>query len=140
VAAPPWGVVSVPERRVVELADLRGAWVVLYFFPKAITAGCTTQACAIREALPALPGFRVYGCSPDHPDSLAAFRQSFGLPFSLLSDPDLAMARRYRVVDGLLTPRIERTTFLLDPEGRVARMSRRVFPERSGEELRAWAT
>jgi peroxiredoxin Q/BCP len=128
----------VPDRAPVDLASLRGSWVVLYFFPKAATEGCTAQACSLRAAAADLGAVRVFGASPDHPDSLVAFRQAYGLPFHYLSDPGLALARRYRVVDGLLTPRIERTTFLLDPAGRIARVARRVDPVRHGDQVRGW--
>ncbi len=121
----------------VQLDALRGKWVLLYFFPKAGTTGCTTQACAVRD-LDTLTDLRVFGASPDHPDSLEVFRQAFRLGFSLLSDPALELARRYRVVDGILTARIERTTFLIDPAGVVARVARRVDPERQAEQIQRW--
>ena len=81
----------------VRLSDLAGERVILYFYPKAFTPGCTTQACDFRDRHDALAaaGYRLLGVSPDPPDRLARFRDEHGLPFPLLSDPDHETAAAY---------------------------------------------
>jgi peroxiredoxin Q/BCP len=83
----------------VSLSDHRGHWVVLYFYPKADTPGCTVQACGVRDrgAEYAAVGAVVLGVSPDPVAALAKFAQKYGLPFTLLADPDHAVAERYGV-------------------------------------------
>lgn len=110
----------------VALADLRGQKVVLYFYPAAMTPGCTTQACDFRDSISSLEGagYRVLGVSRDEPSKLAAFRDRDGLTFTLLSDPDHAVHSAYgvwgeklnygKVVEGVI-----RSTFVLDEEGTV---------------------
>jgi len=108
------------------LADLRGEKVVLYFYPAAMTPGCTTEACDFRDSLGSLQGagYRVIGISRDEPSKLAAFRERDGLTFPLLSDPDHAVHSAYgawgekmnygKVVEGVI-----RSTFVLDEKGVV---------------------
>ncbi|MEL5992182.1 thioredoxin-dependent thiol peroxidase [Microbacterium phosphatis] len=108
----------------VALADLRGRKVVLYFYPAAMTPGCTTQACDFRDSIGSLAGagYTVVGISRDEPAKLAEFRERDGLPFALLSDPDAAVHRAYgawgekmnygKVVEGVI-----RSTFVLDEQG-----------------------
>ena len=81
------------------LADLRGGWVVLYFYPRADTPGCTTQACGVRDRSGEYEqaGARVIGVSPDEVGAVAKFDDKFGLGFTLLADPDHAVAERYGV-------------------------------------------
>src|ERR1700712_3811880 len=81
----------------VSLADLRGRKVIVYFYPAAMTPGCTTQACDFRDSLDSLSaaGFTVLGLSPDQPEQLAAFRARDGLTFPLLSDPDKSALEAY---------------------------------------------
>jgi len=110
----------------VHLADLRGGKVVLYFYPAAMTPGCTTQACDFRDSIASLQGagYRVIGISRDEPDTLAEFRDRDALPFTLLSDPDHAVHTAYgvwgekmnygKVVEGVI-----RSTFVLDEQGAV---------------------
>lgn len=117
------------ERGVVHrLADQRGRWTVLYFYPEDDTPGCTTEACQFRDADAAIRdlGADVWGVSPDGAASHARFRQKFGLPFTLLSDEGHAVAERYgawqlKKAYGRESWGIRRSTFLVDPEGRVAR-------------------
>ncbi|WP_435743925.1 thioredoxin-dependent thiol peroxidase [Microbacterium sp. PMB16] len=111
----------------VRLADLRGQKVVLYFYPAAMTPGCTTQACDFRDSISSLQGlgYRVIGVSRDEPAKLAAFRERDGLTFTLLSDPDHAVHSAYgawgekmnygKVVEGVI-----RSTFVLDEDGTVS--------------------
>ncbi|MDQ0725877.1 thioredoxin-dependent thiol peroxidase [Microbacterium sp. W4I20] len=110
----------------VRLSDLRGQKVVLYFYPAAMTPGCTTQACDFRDSISPLQGlgYRVIGVSRDEPAKLAAFRERDGLTFTLLSDPDHAVHSAYgawgekmnygKVIEGVL-----RSTFVLDEDGTV---------------------
>ena len=132
-AAPPFALQSA-EGEVVRLDEFAGAPVVVYFYPEADTPGCTAQACSLRDQYRTFAdlGVRVVGISPDAPDRLAEFARRYGLPFTLLSDPQGETARRYGVWvrrPGLL-PRYEneRTTFVIDASGTVSRVLRAVDP------------
>ena len=121
----------------VSLADHRGRYVVLYFYPKADTPGCTTQACGVRDRSPeyAAADAVVLGVSPDPVEDLRAFADKHGLAFTLLSDTDHQVAERYGVWKELkLGDRVlwgnQRSTVLVDPQGDVAK----VFPEVKPEE------
>lgn len=110
----------------VRLDDLHGQKTVLYFYPAAMTPGCTTQACDFRDSISSLEsaGYRVIGVSRDEPAKLAEFRERDGLSFTLLSDPDHAVHTAYgawgekmnygKVVEGVL-----RSTFVLDEQGTI---------------------
>jgi thioredoxin-dependent peroxiredoxin len=112
----------------VKLSDLRGRPVVLYFYPKDDTPGCTKEACEFRDAY---DGFRergaeVLGVSPDDVASHGKFKAKHELPFTLLADPDHAVAEKYgvwaeRSFAGKNYMGINRSTFIIDPEGNVAR-------------------
>jgi len=109
------------------LADRRGSWTVVYFYPKDDTPGCTTEACQFRDLHDDLGGLdaEIWGVSPDGSGSHAAFRAKFGLPFTLLSDEDHAVAEAYgawqeRVNYGKRYMGIVRSSFLVDPDGRIA--------------------
>lgn len=120
----------------VKLSDLRGRNVVLYFYPKDDTPGCTKQACGIRDEWAA---FRqsdavVLGVSPDDLASHRKFSEKYDLPFTLLADPNHAVAEAYGVwteksMYGRKYWGIERSTFVIDEEGRVADAFRRVRPK-----------
>ncbi|MEJ1195302.1 thioredoxin-dependent thiol peroxidase [Pseudarthrobacter sp. CCNWLW207] len=108
------------------LADYRGKNVIVYFYPKAATPGCTTEACDFRDSLASLQGkgYEVIGISPDTPEALAGFTGDFALTFPLLSDEDHAVALAYgawgeKLVNGEITEGIVRSTVVLDPEGKV---------------------
>jgi peroxiredoxin Q/BCP len=120
----------------VRLSGLRGRKVVLYFYPRANTPGCTTQACGVRDHLPDYEGADavVLGVSPDPVKAVKRFHDEQGLNFTLLADEDHAVAEQYGVwVEksryGKTSWGVERTTFLLDEEGRVTRVLRRVKPD-----------
>ncbi|MFS0852461.1 thioredoxin-dependent thiol peroxidase [Microbacterium sp. 179-I 3D4 NHS] len=111
----------------VRLADLRGRKTVLYFYPAAMTPGCTTQACDFRDSIASLEGagYRVVGISRDLPAKLAEFRERDGLGFPLLSDPDHAVHEAYgawgeKVNYGKTIEGVLRSTFVLDEDGTIA--------------------
>jgi peroxiredoxin Q/BCP len=120
----------------VSLADLRGQWVVLYFYPRADTPGCTTQACGVRDRSDeyAKAGARVLGVSPDEVKAVAKFDDKYDLGFTLLADADHAVAERYGVwaeksMYGKKYWGVQRSTFLIDPEGKIARVFPKVQPK-----------
>ena len=134
-AAPDFTLVSDTGEEVT-LSQFRGRPVVLYFYPKDDTPGCTTQACGIRDQWDhfAERGAVVLGVSPDTPESHVRFREKYGLPFTLLADPEHEVADRYGVwvekqTYGKTYWGIERSTFVIDAEGNVARVLRRVKPD-----------
>lgn len=118
------------------LAELRGKHVVLYFYPKDDTPGCTKEACGFRDGHGALvkKGAVVLGISPDSVKSHDKFVGKFGLPFPLLSDPDHRIAEAYgvwgeKVFMGRKYLGVHRVTFLVGPDGRIARIWPTVKPE-----------
>ena len=126
----------------VTLSSFRGAPVVLYFYPKDDTRGCTAQACAIRDDYHVFEerGAVVLGVSPDTETSHVKFKQKYGLPFTLLADPDHEVAERYdvwreRSFAGRKYMGIERSTFVIDSDGNVAKVLRRVKPDTHVEQV-----
>lgn len=111
----------------VSLSDYRGKSVIVYFYPAASTPGCTKEACDFRDNLAELEGsnYAVLGISPDKPAKLARFRDAQALTFPLLSDPDRAVLEAYgaygeKTMYGRTTMGVIRSTFVVDPEGRIA--------------------
>jgi peroxiredoxin Q/BCP len=128
------------DGRAVKLADFKGQPVVVYFYPKAATPGCTTQACGVRdhEADYAKQRAVVLGISPDPPAALKRFQEKESLNFRLLADEDHAVAEAYGVwVEKSMYGRKymgnERTTFVIGPDGRVTSVLRRVKPAEHDE-------
>jgi peroxiredoxin Q/BCP len=120
----------------VRLSDLRGRRVVVYFYPKADTPGCTTQACSLRDARPDLDKVEatVLGISPDKPPAQARFDEKYGLGFQLLSDPDHAVADAYgvwgeRSMYGKTYMGIIRSAFVIDEDGRIAEALYKISPK-----------
>jgi len=120
----------------VKLSQLRGKPVVLYFYPKDDTPGCTAQACGIRDAYDDFreKGAVVLGVSPDDEASHVKFKQKYKLPFTLLADPEHRVAEQYGVwrernMYGKKSMGIERSTFVIDADGNVAKALRRVKPD-----------
>ena len=111
----------------VTLADLRGSSVIVYFYPAAMTPGCTKQACDFSDSIDRLKaeGYEVVGISPDSPAKLAKFRENDGLTITLLSDPEKEVLTAWgafgekklygKVVNGVI-----RSTFVVDPEGKIS--------------------
>jgi peroxiredoxin Q/BCP len=111
----------------VSLADLRGRKVIVYFYPNAMTPGCTTQACDFSDSLASLQaaGYEVLGISPNTPDKLAKFRERDGLTITLLSDADKSIMQAYgaygeKKLYGKLVEGVIRSTFVVDEDGKVA--------------------
>jgi thioredoxin-dependent peroxiredoxin len=118
------------------LADQRGRWTILYFYPKDDTPGCTVEACEFRDANEVIHerGADVWGISPQGATSKRAFREKFQLPFTLLADERHEAAEAYgswveKTNYGRTYMGTARTTFLVDPEGRIARSWPKVKPE-----------
>lgn len=110
----------------VTLSDLRGRKVIVYFYPNAMTPGCTTQACDFSDNIASLKGagYEVIGISPNDPAKLAKFRERDGLTFTLLSDADKAVMTAYsafgeKKLYGKLVQGVIRSTFVLDEDGKV---------------------
>ena len=126
------------------LADQRGRWTVLYFYPKDDTPGCTIEACEFRDANETIVerGADVWGVSPQGAKSKRAFTEKFGLPFTLLADEDHAVADEYgswveKQNYGKSYWGVARRTFLIDPNGRVAKVWPNVKPEGHAAEVLA---
>lgn len=121
----------------VELKDFSGKTLVLYFYPKADTPGCTTQACGIRDRWKEYEkaGAVVVGVSPDTPDKLAKFKEKYNLPFTLIGDPDHKIAEKYGVwveksMYGKKYMGVQRSTFIIDGSGKVAAVLPKVQPKK----------
>lgn len=118
----------------VRLSSLRGEWVVLYWYPKDDTPGCTMEACDIRDNWQLLSGeAKVFGISPDSVQSHVKFKEKHSLPFSLLADDGHAVSEAY----GVWGPKtfmgreymgVDRTTFIIGPDGKIARIMENVKP------------
>jgi thioredoxin-dependent peroxiredoxin len=128
----------------VSLESLRGKSVVLYFYPKDDTPGCTKQACGIRDAWGEFErtGAVVLGVSPDSPKKHVKFREKYGLPFTLLADEDHAVSEAYGVwvqksFAGKKYMGVERSTFVIAPDGTLARVMRQVKPDTHADEVLA---
>jgi len=124
------------------LKDLKGRPVVLYFYPKDDTPGCTVEACEFRDAFPRFKGSKaiILGISPDSVKSHQKFKEKFGLPFTLLADEDHAIAEKYGVwqkksMYGRTYMGIARTTFVIDKDGKVAKIFEKVKPKGHAEEV-----
>lgn len=120
------------------LEDYRGNWVVLYFYPKDDTPGCTKEACAFRDDYLVLKrmGVAVLGVSLDDVSSHAEFAAKYHLPFPLLSDGVGEIARRYGALTSLgIVKFAKRHTFIVDPQGRIARIYRDVVPRTHSAEV-----
>ena len=126
------------------LSSLRGRPVVLYFYPKDDTSGCTTQACGLRDSFPRFgsSGAVILGVSPDDVRSHQKFRAKYDLPFALLADTEHAVAEQYGVwkeksMYGRTYWGVERTTYLIDAQGKVAVVFERVDPATHADDVQA---
>ncbi len=128
----------------VRLSSLRGSPVVLYFYPKDDTPGCTLQACDIRDAWGKFEstGATVLGVSPDSVSSHEKFREKYELPFTLLADPEHDVAEQYGVwqekeYQGKTYMGIDRSTFVIDADGNVAKVMRGVKADEHADDVLA---
>jgi thioredoxin-dependent peroxiredoxin len=128
----------------VKLSDFRGQPVVLYFYPKDDTPGCTTQACGLRDDYAQFKerGAVILGVSPDDEASHVKFKSKYHLPFTLLADPEHEVAETYGVwqernFGGRKYMGINRSTFIIDPEGKVSKAMRGVKPDTHAEKVLA---
>ena len=120
----------------VKLSDLRGKPVVLYFYPKDDTPGCTRQACGIRDAWGEFEraGAEVYGISADTAASHEKFKAKYSLPFPLLADPEHTLGEAYGVAQEGKNS-YQRSTFVIDADGNVAKIMRRVNPDQHADQV-----
>jgi peroxiredoxin Q/BCP len=126
------------------LTQYKGQWVLIYFYPKDNTPGCTKQACTLRDAEPAFEKLKavVLGISGDSVHSHKKFVEKFALPFPLLSDPDKKVIQAYgswgkKKMMGREYMGIFRNSFLINPEGTIAKIYEGVKPEKHAEEVLA---
>lgn len=121
------------------LSDFRGRWVVLYFYPKDDTPGCTTQACSLRDARDTLAdmGAEIVGISKDEPASHEKFKAKYSLNFTLLSDPEGKVIESYGAWGPKMFGRegILRKTFIIDPSGQVLKIYGRATPLGHGDQV-----
>lgn len=131
---------SLPDQEGVQrrLAEWRGRWLVLYFYPKDDTPGCTTEACSFRDDISLITALnaQVVGISVDDTVSHKTFAQKYHLPFPLLADATASVAKQYGALSDWLVVRMaKRYTFIIDPAGRVAKVYLSVDPSRHSREI-----
>jgi len=121
----------------VKLSDFKGKTLVLYFYPRADTPGCTTQACGIRDRFKEYEkaGAVIVGVSPDEPEALKKFQAKYKLPFTLIGDPDHKVAEKYgqwveKSMYGKKYMGIQRSTFIIAPNGKIAEYLPKVQPKK----------
>ena len=129
------------------LSSLRGRWVVLFAYPKDDTSGCTVEACEFRDALPRFDASKavILGVSPDSVKSHVKFKAKYELPYTLLADEDKTVLQAYDVwkeksMYGKKYMGVERTTFLIDPAGQIAKIFTKVKPAGHAAEVMAAIT
>lgn len=124
------------------LSDYNGKWVVIYFYPKDMTPGCTKEACAMRDAEPDFSKLEaiVFGVSKDSESSHKKFEEKHNLNFSLLADPEMEMIKAYEALGeksmfGKKYMGILRISYLIDPEGNIAKVYKKVKPAEHAKEI-----
>ena len=135
--APPLGLMD-QHGKTHSISDYGGKWLVLYFYPKDDTPGCTTEACKFRDDIFVLQrmGVAVLGVSTDDVESHKAFAAKYHLPFPLLSDPKGQTAEAYGSLAGIGPIKFaKRHSFIIDPQGRIARIYRSVNAKRHSDEV-----
>ena len=125
-----------------KLSDYKGQWVLVYFYPKDNTPGCTTEACALRDNFPAFKKLKiqVFGISADSEKSHKKFVDKYQLPFTLLADEDKKTAKKYGVWEeksmfGVKYMGILRNSYLINPDGKIAKIYEKVKPSAHAEEV-----
>ena len=131
------------DGNMVSLESFRGSYVLVYFYPKDNTPGCTVEACSIRDNMPDLSslGLTVIGISPDKGESHRKFIDKYGLGFTLLSDPEHRTMEEYgaygeKMMYGKKTVGVIRSSFLIDPEGTIVKVWKKVNTKTHGEDVR----
>lgn len=114
-----------------QLTDYRGKWVLIYFYPKDDTPGCTAEACGFRDTLPALKGMQILAISADSVPSHKRFAEKFALNFPLLSDTDKDVIKVYGAA-GIYTRRI---SYLINPDGIIVKKYQKVEPAKHAKEV-----
>lgn len=129
----------------ITLSDLKGKWVVLYFYPKALTPGCTTQAENLRDHMKDLKalGAEVIGVSADDTKKLAKFAEKHELPFTLVGDTEHTMLEAYdmwkeKSMYGRKYMGVMRSTFIIDPQGKIAHFIEKASPKTHHEDVTKW--
>jgi len=125
-----------------QLSDYRGKWIVLYFYPKALTPGCTTETCNFQETLPGFKGIDavILGMSKDPVNKQKKFAEKYGVEFALLSDENSDICERFGVWQkkknyGREYMGIVRSTFIIDPEGKIAKVYPKVSVKQHHEDV-----
>ena len=133
------------EGNQVSLKDYKGKWVVLYFYPRADTPGCTIEACSFRDSFKRVEsiGAVVLGVSPDTAQAQKKFVDKFDLPFTLVADADKKICNAYGVIQeknmyGKKVMGVARTTFIIGPDGKIKHIFQKVKPEGHAEEVLDW--
>jgi thioredoxin-dependent peroxiredoxin len=126
----------------IALKDFHGRWVVLYFYPRADTPGCTIEACSFRDSFKKLErtGAVVLGVSPDTPKAQKKFEEKYDLPFTLVADDDKTICNAYGVIQeknmyGKKVMGVARTTCIIGPDGRIKHIFKKVKPEGHADEV-----
>ena len=126
----------------IALKDFHGRWVVLYFYPRADTPGCTIEACSFRDSFKKLQRTDavVLGVSPDTPKAQKKFEEKYDLPFTLVADDDKTICNAYGVIQeknmyGKKVMGVARTTFIIGPDGRIKHIFKKVKPEGHADEV-----
>jgi len=130
------------DSKEVSLKSYRGKYIVLYFYPRADTPGCTIEACEFRDSYKKVEkvGAVVLGVSPDQPKALKKFEEKYGLPFTLLGDADKKVCNAYGVIQeknmyGKKVMGVARTTFIIGPEGKVVHIFEKVKPQGHADQV-----
>ncbi len=126
----------------IALKDFKGRWVVLYFYPRADTPGCTIEACGFRDSYERIEktGAVLLGVSPDEAKAQKKFEEKYDLPFTLVADADRAICNLYGVIQeknmyGKKVMGVARTTFVIGPDGKIRHIFYKVKPEGHAEEV-----
>ena len=126
----------------IALKDFKRKWVVLYFYPRANTPGCTIEACGFRDSFRKIEktGAVVLGVSPDEPKAQKKFEEKYDLPFTLVADADKTICNLYGVIQeknmyGKKVMGVVRTTFVVGPDGKIRHIFHKVKPEGHAEEV-----
>jgi thioredoxin-dependent peroxiredoxin len=129
----------------IALKDYKGTWVVLYFYPRADTPGCTIEACSFRDSFKRVEkgGTAVLGVSPDTAKDQKKFADKYDLPFTLVADADKKICNAYGVMQeknmyGKKVMGVARTTFIIGPDGKIKHIFEKVKPEGHAEQVLEW--